>query len=463
LSLPHLESLYPESSEWLSYCEQLRQATSLPALVWIALQLGLWFARKTLETELSERASAATIWPECPHCKRRMRSKGFRPRQMKTLIGLIQWQRRVGECPNRTCKVSLSVPFDEALGILPYQSSSEELKRLGCLLSVVMPYELSSWMLYQCSGISVSASTLWNWVESYGQVAMKRLETQLEQFHRGETLAAEVLDEMTAALNLAIAADGVMVPFRPYPQSAKGKTQWREVKVGLLARLGQRLTRAGKTVTRLYHRRLVAVLGDIEAFIPRIQLEAFLQSVDTAPQVLWLSDGGRGFWRVYRQCFAHCAIGILDFYHAAGHLWRATAALFDCRSAEAMVWFKRWRSLLRHGHHLKVLNSLTLLINAEVAEAEKLDTLIQVQAYFQSHHRHIRYQQFKDQNFPLGSGMIESACKWLIQQRFKGVGMRWSEAGFNHLLHLRLAWVNQRFDAFFPLVHPSQFSPSHNR
>lgn len=28
-------------------------------------------------------------------------------------------------------------------------------------------------------------------------------------------------------------------------------------------------------------------------------------------------------------------------------------------------------------------------------------------------------------NLPLGSGMVESAYKWLIQQRFKGVGMRW--------------------------------------
>lgn len=50
---------------------------------------------------------------------------------------------------------------------------------------------------------------------------------------------------------------------------------------------------------------------------------------------------------------------------------------------------------------------------------------------------------------PLGSGMVESACKWLIQQRFKGAGMRWSEDGFNHLLHLRLAWANQRFDVLF--------------
>jgi hypothetical protein len=87
-------------------------------------------------------------------------------------------------------------------------------------------------------------------------------------------MTPEHLDERTAALNLAIAADGVMVPFRPQPNTPKGKTQWREVKVGLLARLGQRLTRARKTVTRLYHRRLVAVLGDIDAFIPRIQVNA---------------------------------------------------------------------------------------------------------------------------------------------------------------------------------------------
>jgi len=33
--------------------------------------------------------------------------------------------------------------------------------------------------------------------------------------------------------------------------------------------------------------------------------------------------------------------------------------------------------------------------------------------------------------------------------------MRWSEDGFNHLLHLRLAWVNGRFDHLFPNSTPS--------
>ncbi|MEG4944760.1 hypothetical protein QUA80_32170, partial [Microcoleus sp. F4-D5] len=72
-----------------------------------------------------------------------------------------------------------------------------------------------------------------------------------------------------------------------------------------------------------------------------------------------------------------------------------------------------------------------------------------VHNYLKIHENHITYKSFEAEAIPRGSGMVESACKWLIQQRFKGVGMRWSSEGFNHLLHLRLAWVNGRFDDLF--------------
>ncbi len=224
------------------------------------------------------------------------------------------------------------MPLDEALGIVPYQNSSDELVRLGCLLSLFVPYELAAWLLGQFSGLQVSASSLWNWVERQGKVAQAELAQQLAQQQRGQCPEPEPLSELVSALALAIAADGVMVPLRSQPKSPKGKIVWREVKVAILARLGQRVTRAGKVVPKLLQRRLVAVLGDIESFIPRLQLEAHRQSFESAPQVIWLSDGGRGFWRVYRQCFAHCAIAILDFYHAAAHLWRAATALFGTKT-----------------------------------------------------------------------------------------------------------------------------------
>jgi hypothetical protein len=360
------------------------------------------------------------------------------------------------------CGGSLSIPLDEAIGIAPHQQSSEEVIRLGCLLSLVMPYGLASWMLGQWSGLAVSRATLWTWVQQRGGQAQAEQAEQLTAHAEGIKPTPEALDPAIAALPLAIAADGVMVPFRPTPGSGKGKIQWREVKVAILARLGTRLNRAKQAVPQLLHRRLVAVLGTIDQFIPVLHREAQRQSFDSAPTVIWLSDGGRGFWRVYQTCFAHCAIAVLDFYHAAGHLWRATQALFDDpNSPQAQAWFQRWRHQLRHGQHLRVLASLTSLIHSKLFTGNAFTTLLQVQSYFQRHHRHIRYQHFAQQSIPLGSGMVESSCKWLIQQRFKGVGMRWSEAGFNHLLILRLAWVNGRFDSLFPSVpSPEQpFSP----
>lgn len=353
------------------------------------------------------------------------------------------------------------MPLDTALGIAPHQHSSDELVRLGCLLSLFVPYELAAWLLGQFSGLRISASSLWHWVERQGSTASEQLAAQLAQ-SSGEPVPAEALSEALAALPLAIAADGVMVPMRSQPKTPNGKVVWREVKVAILARLGQRLTQAGKAVTQLRHRRLVAVLGDLEAFLPVVQLEAHKQSFESAPQVVWLSDGGRGFWRVYRQCFAHCAVAVLDFYHAAGHLWRVATVLLPTHAGR-IQWFNRWRHALRHGQHRTVLAMLTALVNTDLWSGDSLATLVQVQAYFQRHRPHIRYQHFAQQQIPLGSGMVESACKWLIQQRFKGVGMRWSEPGLNHLLILRVAWVNQRFDDLFPLVPPSPLKhPSHN-
>jgi len=326
----------------------------------------------------------------------------------------------------------------------------------------MMPYTMAAWLLSQWTGLSVSQSSLFNWVQQMGATAMAQLDQQLNAYLNSGEVVAQSLSNSLTQLNLAISADGVMVPFRPTPHSPAGKTQWREVKVGLFARLGKRLTRTGKAVSTLLHRRVVAHLGTIDSFGQKMRWQAARQSIESAPECIWLSDGGKGFWGIFHRWFEPLnVIGVLDFYHAAGHLWKAASTLFDGRSTAANTWFQRWRHLLRHGSHRLVLSQLTHLINTDhLCSTTELEALIQVQTYLQTHHHHIRYARFDKQGYPLGSGMIESTCKWLIQQRFKGVGMRWSEDGFNHLLHLRVFWVNQRFDALFPTVTWTKQLPS---
>ena len=220
----------------------------------------------------------------------------------------------------------------------------------------------------------------------------------------------------------------------------------------MLARLGQHRTRLGQVVTRLHPRRLVAVLGDLKALTPRLWAEAVRQGLLQAPHVVWLSDGGRGLWRLFEKRFAGHATGILDWYHAAQPLGKGAAAWVEGRTTRARRWFVWARHRLRHGRPDGVLADLTDAMDVEGLPATARDTVRTVSASLERHREHIDSAKYKALGLPLGSGMVERACTWLIQQRFKGVGMRWSEDGFNHLLHLRLAWVNGRIEALFDLA-----------
>jgi hypothetical protein len=435
----------------------IEEAQTLTELLLAAWPLARLLTLHVVDYVLAERALRPTLWPRCPVCGASLESKGFVKRQVTSLFGPIRWRRRVGRCP-QGCAIGQVAPFDEELGLQPHQRSSGELQCLGCALAVFVPFATAARLLRWYGGGPVSPRAVWCWVQAAGQRAMDRLEAPLAAVARGALPPEEPLAAERAAAPLVMGADGVMVPFRPSAGQPEGKTKWREIKVGVLARLGRHRTRTGKVVARLYQRRLVAVLGDIDALKPRLWLEAVRQGILSASQVVWLSDGARGLWRLFDERLADYATGILDFYHAAQHLWKAAAAWLDGRASGARRWFGWARHRLRHGHPDGVLADLIEALEVDGLPDSARDTLMTVYAYLDRHRDHIDYERYKELAFPLGSGMVESACKWLIQQRFKGVGMRWSEDGFNHLLHLRLAWVNGSFEAWFGV----QLQPSPN-
>jgi hypothetical protein len=451
LTLKHIVEL--DALELQQLYEKLQKSVTLASLVLVAWQIGLWFARALVNHHLNERAQLPQLWGNCHQCGSRLESKGFVSRRMLTLVGWVEWRRRVGRCPNR-CAGSHDAPFDKVLGIVPYQQTSVEMMRLGCLLAVFLPFELAVQLLSQFCGIGISDDTVWQWVQRFGQQAMQQLSGELASLDKGIEPTQESIAPTLMELPLVIAADGVSVPFRAQVGTPKGKIRFQEVKIALLARVRSVPTRSAQTRTRLEQRRLVAVLGDINALQARLQLEALRQGITTAPQVVWISDGARGFWRLFQQQFAGVASGILDFYHAAQQLWEVAEAYGDTLPTRTpQQWFERLRHQLRHGYVHRIVQELGRLLKYPSTPASAKPVLKRVQQYLRKHLPHLQYRQFKKQGFPIGSGMVESACKWLIEQRFKGTGMRWSETGFNHLLHLRLAWVNERFDPLFA-EHP---------
>lgn len=377
-------------------CQAHRQAETLTALVLTAWRMGIWFTKAIVEQQLTDRAQAPTEWNCCSVCGTQLVSKGFAKRQMLTLIGEVDWKRRIGRCPRR-CPGSQQVPFDTILNIDAHQQTSTEIRRLGCLLAVFLPFDKAASILQQLSGISVSEDTIWNWVQIIGQQAKQQLEAQLQAFSSGEPVQSEALDSMLNIMPLVIAADGVTVPFRAQPKTSKGAVVWREVKVALFARLGKYQTQKGETVTRLHQRRLVAVLGTVDDLKPRLQYEAHRQGIDKARQVAWISDGARGFWRLYQECFAERAVGILDFYHAAQHLCKAVSV---CQTGNPnrtpQTWFEGLRHRWRHEFVKPLIREWHRLSRYPSTADSARPVLRQVRDYLEAHLNHIQYRTFKN-------------------------------------------------------------------
>ena len=434
--------------------EEIKNAASLHLIIIAALQLGRMLMVMLVEEVLADRAKQKTLWPNCPKCGLRLESKGLIGRQIESILGTIRWKRRVGRCP-KGCHIGQVVPLDEELAIEANQETSLELKKAGTILAVFVPYEIAANLLKQLLGISVSSTSIWQWVQDKGKQAMTQLDKELEQMKKGINPEQEHIDENIAELPIVIGSDGVMVPFRPNGGDPKGKTSWREIKVGIIARVEKCINKVGKVVHRLRQRRLVAVLGSVDDLKPRLEIEAHRQGVKQAKVVVWLSDGARGLWRVFSESFINYGIGILDFYHAAQNLWSAASAYLDGRTSQAREWFNSFRHRLRYGDQDGVLADIASALQIDGLPKSARNRLSKLYDYLYKHKEHIQYGRFKELDLPIGSGLVESACKWLIQQRFKGVGMRWGEDGFNHLLHLRLAWVNGRFDSFFPAHNAS--------
>ena len=364
----------PSVQQLLSTIEEAQTLTQLILAVW---PLARVLALHIVEYVLAERAQRPIDWPPCPRCGTSLRSKGFAQRQLTSLFGPLRWRRRVGRCPHG-CDIPQVAPLDEALGVQPHQRTSRELQCLGCALAVFVPFATAARLLgWYCGGVG-SPRAVWGWVQAAGHQAMEHLQEDLAAVARGHEPTPEPLTAEQGALPLALGADGVMVPFRPDAGTPWGKVRWREVKVGVLARVGQHRTRTGQVVTRLAQRRLVAVLGDIETLKPRLWREALRQGIRSAPQVVWLSAGGRGVWRLFDECFAGSATGILDFYHAAQNLWKSAAAWLDGRTTQARRWFTWARHRLRHGHPDGVLGDLVEALDVEGMPATPRDTVATV-------------------------------------------------------------------------------------
>jgi hypothetical protein len=144
------------------------------------------------------------------------------------------------------------------------------------------------------------------------------------------------------------------------------------------------------------------------------------------------------------------AVRILDFPHAASYLHSAAHAAFGAESPEAEQWLDDWVPRFKTEEPEVILTALRALPTPTQEAAVAKGTALR---YLGSRKEQIRYATFREQGLPIGSGMVESAGKLVVEARLKGSGMHWARANLTPLLALRSRLCSGQWDEVWPRIH----------
>ena len=181
----------------------------------------------------------------------------------------------------------------------------------------------------------------------------------------------------------------------------------------------------------------------MEQFNEAVLGELHRRGVETAGQVAAVSDGAE-----WIQGFVdlHCpqAVRILDFAHAAERV----ALIGQTLAPDDPNWLAPRLHCLKHSGPDPLLTELHQQV---AAQAQPPPEVSEALAYLDKRVAQMQYPAFQAAGWPIGSGIVESANKLVVEARLKGAGMHWARPNVNPLLVLRNAVCNDRWDEAWAL------------
>ena len=198
-----------------------------------------------------------------------------------------------------------------------------------------------------------------------------------------------------------------------------------------------------------------SITADIPAMIAAAFDEAGRRDPLRVRQRVFLVDGNKQQITAIEACAAGRGLKVpvlIDFIHVSGYLGKAAAALHPGDPAAAVQWADGQRLRVLHGRAKAV--AATLASVAAKARAHPrtrhldLTDMDKAVTYLTNNHTHMRYDKALANGWPIATGMIEGACRFVIEDRFGITGARWSPDGAEVILKLRAIVVNGDLDDY---------------
>jgi hypothetical protein len=412
-----LEAIHADLAALLAWVQQTPEL-DLATAEQMTRQRLLAAGAQLLSAGLAARGTGKTGSEIACACGGRATFEGYRPKGVQTLVGWVTVRRAYyacARCGHGVC------PLDAALG-LARDSHSPGVRRLASQFGALLPFGPAAATLAAAAGVQLSRSALRVVTEAAGTRRERALASDEEQaWTTGVPLARAAAPD-----RLYVAMDGVRI------LSTTG--DGREVKVGVVAPV--RRTTAGEQRAAASY---AASLASAEAFGRRLALEAQRRGLEGAAEIAVLGDGAAWIWNLADEHFP-TAVQIVDWFHASERIWELGRALYGAETPATTAWVSAQLDRLAQGDAARLAETWRALPCRGEAAAVRDEQA----TYFTNQAGRMAYDRFRAAGWDIGSGMVESACKYVIGAREKGPGMRWSERGANAVAQLRVLLCNHQ-------------------
>ena len=213
-----------------------------------------------------------------------------------------------------------------------------------------------------------------------------------------------------------LSTDGVFVRIRS--EGGERGEDWKEAKITTISKVTVSPRPADQITTHhaahepmisLSQHSYQATLDDANVMAHWQFAEGLRRGLLACPVLTSVNDGAPWIERITQANFPN-AVQIMDWAHAAQHVFAAAKLNWPDQPDTANAWTHPQLNKLWNGHPFAVASALALLASPKAAQSA---------SYFSDNAKRMDYPRFRAQGLPIGSGCVESAAKNVIQHRLK--------------------------------------------
>jgi hypothetical protein len=176
--------------------------------------------------------------------------------------------------------------------------------------------------------------------------------------------------------------------------------------------------------------------------------------------LVFRSDGERALHDRQSEYLPENVVWILDLFHVMERLWKVAWCFFDeaTQKRQAHQWVEERLRRLLEGQVDSVIRGMRYQLTQRGLRGPKRKTVRDAADYFERNRGRMKYDDYLAAGYPIGSGVVEGACRHLVKDRMERTGMRWHPSGAPAMLDLRGTYLNGDWNAFweFHVEHEDQ-------